>query len=96
MEETLEIINERRVKVGTGVVRVDRIRKGKTQRKKLKSTRKGYKMVGRRSVRQNPTERRKRRIGTRRATRKRAAKMNRILLKRKISIKRGKRQGLYR
>ncbi len=90
------ILYEKTIKVGTGVLRVDRVKKGKIQRKKLKSSRKGYKMVGKRSVRQNPSERRKRKISARRAVRKRAAKLGVIIRKRRISIKRGQRQGLYK
>lgn len=91
----MKILLEKKTKVGTGVLRVDRVRKGKVERKKLKSSRKGYKMVGKKSVRQNPTEKRKRKVAAKRASRKRAAKLSRILIKRKISIKRGKRQGIY-
>lgn len=89
------VLIERKVKVGTGLLRVDRVRKGKVQRKKVISSRKGYKVAKGKSVRQSPSERRKRKVSAKRGARKRAAKLSRILIKRKISIKRGKRQGLY-
>jgi len=88
-------INEKKTKVGTGIFRVDRVRGGKVQRKKLVSSRKGYKVVGKKSVRMKPSEKRKRAISGRKGARKRAAKLGSILRKRKVSITRGKRQRIY-
>lgn len=88
-------LTERKTKVGSGMVRLDRVRKGKIQRKKLKSVKKGYKVSGQKLVRMKPAEKRKRVIAAKKATRKRAAKLSAILRKRKISIRKGKRQGIY-
>jgi hypothetical protein len=90
------MINEKRTKVGGGGVRVDRVLKGKVQRKKLKSNKKGFKVSGNKIVRMNPSEKRKRSLASRKGARKRRAKLSSILRKRKISIRRGKRSGLYK
>jgi hypothetical protein len=92
----MELIVEKRVKLGRFIVRVDRVRKGKIQRRKLRSIRKNYKMRGKRLVRMKTSEIRKRRISRFRAVRKRMRKMAQILRKRKISIRKGKSAGLYK
>lgn len=87
---------ERKTNLGSGIVRFDRIRGGKLQRRKLKTSRKGFKIKAGKSVRMKPGEKRKRKLAARRSVRKRAAKLTSILRKRKISISRGKRAGIYK
>jgi len=89
------MITEKTVKVGQKI-RYDRVRAGKIQRKKFKSAKAGFRLAGKKLVRMNPSEKRKRKISAKKAARKRAAKLTSILKKRKISIKRGKRAGLYK
>jgi hypothetical protein len=90
------MIVEKTYKAGAGLVKTDRVRKGKLQRRKLKSSRKGYRVSGKKLVRMSPAERRRRKISNRRGSRKRAAKLSAIKKKRKISINRGKRAGFYK
>ncbi|MCX8008165.1 MAG: hypothetical protein N3A54_00510 [Patescibacteria group bacterium] len=90
------VISERRVRLGGFLVRVDRIRKGKVQRKKIISARKNYKFVRGKIKRMTSAEIRKRKIGMRRAKYKRRAKKAKALFKRRISILKGKRLGLYK
>lgn len=89
------MLNEKTVKMGQKI-RYDRVRAGKIQRKKVKSAKKGYKVSGKKIVRMTPSEKRKRKISGKKSARKRAAKLTSILRKRKISINRGKRAGLYK
>lgn len=89
------MLNEKTVKMGQKI-RYDRVRGGKIQRKKFKSAKAGYKISGNKLVRIAPAEKRKRAISAKKASRKRAAKLSSILKKRKISIKKGKRAGIYK
>lgn len=65
-----------------------RIRNGKVQRNVRKSAVKGYTLRGGRLVRMSTTERMHRKRGARRGKIKRRAKMARIILKRKRSLRR--------
>lgn len=96
MTNPKNLITERRVKLGSYIYRVDRIRRGKVQRKKYISARKNYKVIGRKLKRMKTSEIRKRKIAMRRAVIKRRAKAARMKMKRRISLLRGKRLGLYR
>jgi hypothetical protein len=71
-----------------------RIRNGKVQRRKKVSGIKGYTLRGGRLQRITPTERMHRRRGARFAKIKRRAKMARIILKRKRSLRRRHSLGL--
>jgi hypothetical protein len=85
LENILESSNVQ--KMGrTKVVRV-RVRGGKVQRRKKLSTIKGYTFRGGRLVRMSPHETRRRKMGARRAKIKRRSKLNQILRKRKISLR---------
>lgn len=88
-------LSEKTVKMGQKI-RYDRVRGGKIQRKKIKSARKGFKVSGKKIVRMSPSEKRNRKISAKKSARKRAAKLSSILRKRKISITKGKRAGLYK
>lgn len=88
------MLTEKKVKMGQKI-RYDRVRGGKIQRKKIKSAKAGFRVSGKKLVKMNPSEKRKRKISAKKAARKRAAKLSSILKKRKISIKKGKRAGLY-
>lgn len=96
MTNRKSLISERRVSLGSYIVRVDRIRRGKVQRKKLASKRKGYRVVGKSIKRMSTRELRKRKLSSRRAIVKRRAKLSMALKKKKISVSRGKRLGLYK
>lgn len=89
-------IDERRQKLGAYIVRLDRVRRGKIQRRKLRSIRKGYRIVGRRLVRMKTKEIRKRKISNIFAVRKRKAKRSMIMRRRRISFRKGKILGIYR
>lgn len=71
-----------------------RVRGGKVQRRKKLSSVKGYTIRGGRLVRMSPLERRRRKMGARRAKFKIRAKKNQILRKRRISLRRRKAIGL--
>lgn len=71
-----------------------RIRGGKVQRRKRVSNVPGMTLRGGKLVRMSPTERRKRRMGARKAKIKRRAKLARALQKRKRSLQKRKRLGL--
>lgn len=70
-----------------------RIRNGKIQRRKKVSNVAGYTFRGGKLKRMSPTERRKRRLGQKRAKIKKRAKMARILMKRKRTMLKRKRLG---
>jgi len=70
----------------TKIIRA-RVRGGKVQRRKKFSAVKGYTIRGGKVVRMSPSEKRKRKIGARRAKLKRKAKMARALMKRKRSLR---------
>jgi len=95
LEEYVQLLNERRIKMGN-VVRVDRVIKGKVKKRSLRSAKKGYKLVKGKLKKISPAEMRKRKLAAKRAARKRKAKLKQILRKRKISLMKGKRQGLYK
>ena len=67
--------------------KVNRVRAGQIQRRKLVSLTPGYKVVGGKLVRMSSQEKMHRRIAQRKAARKRAPKMAMILRKRTKSIK---------
>ena len=67
--------------------KVNRVRAGEVQRRKLVSLTPGYKVVGGKLVRMTSQEKMHRRIAQRKAARKRAPKMAMILRKRTKSIK---------
>lgn len=71
-----------------------RIRGGKVQRRKKLSAAKGYTIRNGRMVRMSTTELRNRRMGARRAKIKRRSKMNQILRKRKVSLRKRRNIGL--
>lgn len=89
------MLSEKTVKIGNRI-RYDRVRRGKIQRKKFRSAKHGYKISGNKLVRISPAEKRNRAISAKRAVRKRAAKLSSILKKRRISIKKGTRAGIYK
>lgn len=96
MTNRKNLIIERRVSLGSYIARVDRIKRGKVQRKKLVSKRKGYKVINKKLKRMSTREQRKRKIAMRRALVKRRAKAAQALKKRRISISKGRRLGLYK
>lgn len=89
LEKKLLEINESNVqKFGrTKLIRV-RVRAGKVQRRKKFSSVPGYTIRGGRVVRMSATERRRRKMGARRAKIKRKGKLSTILRKRRMSLRR--------
>lgn len=85
-EETLD---EARVKIVTA-----RIRGGKIQRRKKISNVPGMTLRGGKLQRMSAAERRRRKMGARKAVRKRAPKMNRALMKRQRSLMKRRALGL--
>lgn len=75
------------------IIRI-RFRGGKLQRRKKLSAVKGYTIRGGKMIRMLPKERLKRKIAARRAKVKRRAKMARILIKRKRTMRRRKMLGV--
>lgn len=75
------------------IVRI-RIRKGKVQRRKRLSAVKGFVFRGGKMTRMSPTERRKRKLGARRAKIKRKAMKARIAVKTKRAMRRRKALGV--
>jgi hypothetical protein len=71
-----------------------RVRGGKVQRRKKLSAVKGYTIRNGRMVRMSTTELRNRRMGARKAKIKRRTKINQILRKRKISLRKRRTIGL--
>lgn len=71
-----------------------RVRSGKVQRRKKLSAVKGYTLRGGQMVRMSTTERRNRRMAARKAKIKRRTKINQILRKRKISLRKRRNIGL--
>lgn len=71
-----------------------RVRGGKVQRRKKLSDVKGYTLRGGQMVRMSTTERRNRRMAARKAKIKRRTKINQILRKRKISLRKRRNIGL--
>lgn len=71
-----------------------RIRGGKVQRRKKVSAVKGYTLRSGRLVKMSPTERRKRKLGARKAKIKRRRTLNRALMKRRRSLNKRRALGL--
>jgi hypothetical protein len=69
------------------LVRVNRVRAGQVQRRKLVSATPGYKVLGGKLVRMSSQEKMHRRIAQRKAARKRAPKLALILRKRTKSLR---------
>jgi hypothetical protein len=81
-------------KIGRAKLIKLRVRGGKVQRRKKLSDVKGYTLRGGRMVRMSTTERRNRKMGARKAKIKRRTKINQILRKRKISLRKRRNIGL--
>jgi hypothetical protein len=74
--------------------RVNRVRGGQIQRRKIISQRPGYRMQDGKLVRMSSMEKRKRHIAQMKAARKRKPIMTRILRKRKLSLRRRETAGI--
>jgi hypothetical protein len=81
-------------KIGRSKLIKIRIRGGKVQRRKKVSAVKGYTIRNGKMVRMSTTELRNRRMGARKAKIKRRTKMNQILRKRKVSLRKRRNIGL--
>ena len=79
---------------GPRIKRVNRIRGGVVQRRKVVTKKKGYKVQGGRVVRMSAIERKRRQIAQKKAARKRKGTLNRALRKRARSNKIRKSRGL--
>ena len=75
-------------------VKVNRVRAGVIQRRKVVSTTPGYKVLGGKLVRMSSQEKMHRRIAQRKAARKRAPKLALILRKRTKSLRKRTSAGL--
>jgi hypothetical protein len=75
------------------IAKVDRIRAGKVQRRKIVSLRPGYKVQDGKLVRMTSQERMHRKMAQRKAARKRKSLMSRILKKRAMSLRKRKSAG---
>jgi hypothetical protein len=94
-EETLdESILHNIQKIGRSKLIKIRIRGGKVQRRKKLSAVKGYTIRNGKMIRMSTTELRNRRMGARKAKIKRRSKMNQILRKRKVSLRKRRNIGL--
>lgn len=88
-------LQERNVmKVGRAKIIRVRVRNGKVQRRKKLSAVKGYTIRGGRMVKMPTQELRNRRMGARKAKIKRRGKMNQILRKRRISLRKRRALGV--
>ena len=76
------------------LLRVNRVRAGQVQRRKIISATPGYKVLGGKLVRMSSQEKMHRRLAQRKAARKRAPKLAVILRKRKLSIRKGNTAGI--
>jgi hypothetical protein len=74
--------------------KVNRVRSGKVQRRKMVSKRPGYRIQSGKLVRMSATEKRKRHLAQIKAARKRKPMISRILRKRKISLRRRSTAGI--
>ena len=74
--------------------RVNRVRGGQIQRRKMISQRPGYRMQDGKLVRMSSMEKRKRHLAQMKAARKRKPIMTRILRKRKLSLRRRQTAGI--
>jgi|688.fasta_scaffold09819_11 hypothetical protein len=88
-EEEKEKLDEARIRIIKA-----RIRGGKIQRRKKVSNVAGMTLRGGKLQRMSPAERRRRKMGARRAKIKRKSKMNRALMKRQRSLRKRKALGL--
>lgn len=87
--EPLKVVSEARIRIIKA-----RIRNGKVQRRKKISNVTGYTLRGGGLIKMSPAERRRRKLGARKAKIKRRAKLSRSLMKRKKSLMRRKSMGL--
>jgi len=76
------------------LLRVNRVRAGQVQRRKIISATPGYKVLGGKLVRMSSQEKMHRRLAQRKAARKRAPKLAVILRKRKLSIRKRNTAGI--
>ncbi len=76
------------------IAKVNRVRSGQVQRRKVVSMRPGYRVQAGKLVRMSSIERRKRHLAQVKAARKRKPMMARILRKRAVSLKRRKSAGI--
>ena len=74
--------------------KVNRVRGGQIQRRKMVSQRPGYRMQDGKLVRMSSMEKRKRHIAQMKAARKRKPMMARILRRRKLSLRRRQSAGI--
>lgn len=74
--------------------KVNRVRGGKIQRRKMVSMRPGYRVQDGKLVRMSAMEKRKRHLSQVKAARKRKPMMARILRKRKVSLRRRQSAGI--
>ena len=74
--------------------RVNRVRGGQIQRRRIVSQRPGYRMQGGKLVRMTSMEKRKRHLAQVKAARKRKPMMARILRRRKLSLRRRQSAGI--
>ena len=94
-EESLNEGNIHNVKrIGRSKLIKLRVRGGKVQRRKKLSAIKGYTIRSGKMIRMSTTERRNRRMAARKAKIKRRTKINQILRKRKISLRKRRNIGL--
>jgi len=76
------------------LAKVNRVRGGNVQRRKIVSMRPGYRVQAGKLVRMSSIERRKRHLAQVKAARKRKPMMARILRKRAVSLRRRKTAGI--
>ena len=76
------------------LAKVNRVRAGQVQRRKIVSMRPGYRVQAGKLVRMSSIERRKRHLAQVKASRKRKSVMARILRKRAVSLRRRKTAGI--
>jgi hypothetical protein len=74
--------------------KVNRVRGGKVQRRKVVSQRPGYRIQAGKLVRMSTAEKRRRHLAQIKAARKRKPMISRILRKRKLSLRRRKTAGI--
>ena len=74
--------------------RINRVRGGQIQRRKIISQRPGYRMQDGKLVRMSSMEKRKRHLAQMKAARKRKPMMTRILRRRKLSLRRRQTAGI--
>jgi nitric oxide reductase activation protein len=89
----IEFITESDVEEAS-IARVNRVRSGQVQRRKVVSLRPGYKVQDGKLVRMTSQERMHRRLAQRKAARKRQPLLSRILRKRALSLRRRKSAGI--